>query len=125
MLQRVLDVGQCDMDHGMICRLIQDHFDAEVIRAHSAAEALTALRAGSFELVLTNRLLDRDQNEGLDLIHQIKSDAGLSSVPVMLVTNFPEHEQQAVAAGAEPGFGKLALDSDQTLQRLSRVLAAK
>ena len=73
MPQRVLDVGQCDMDHGMIRRLIQDHFDAEVIRAHGAAEALTALRAGSFELVLTNRLMDRDQSEGLDLIRQVKA----------------------------------------------------
>ena len=45
------------------------------------------------------------------------------SIPVMLVTNYPEHQQQAIAAGAEPGFGKAELASPATLAKLAKFLA--
>ena len=124
MAQRVLDIGQCDMDHGMIRRLLQNHFNAEVVRAHSSTEALTLLREQSFDLALVNRLLDRDQSEGQEIIRQMKADPALSSICVMLVTNFSDHEKQAISAGAEPGFGKAALESKQTRQRLHQVLGS-
>jgi hypothetical protein len=40
----------------------------------------------------------------------------------MLVTNYPEHQQEAVAAGAEPGFGKAELGQLATRDKLSRFL---
>ena len=40
--------------------------------------------------------------------------AALAATPVMLVTNYPEHQQAAVEAGAEPGFGKDVLRSAET-----------
>jgi len=124
MPKQVLDVGQCDMDHGTISQLIEGQFDAKVTRVYSAPEALMALREQPFDLVLVNRIMDRDHSEGIDLICEVKSDTALSSVPVMLITNFPEHAQQAVDAGAEPGFGKATIEAEQTRQRLAKILGA-
>ena len=54
MRHRVLDVGNCDPDHGMIKRLLEQQFDAEVVRAHSQDAALVELRRQTFDLVLAN-----------------------------------------------------------------------
>ncbi len=40
----------------------------------------------------------------------------------MLLSNFPQYQEAAVAAGAEPGFGKAELDRPETLERLRRFL---
>jgi hypothetical protein len=40
----------------------------------------------------------------------------------MLISNYEEHQAAAVAAGAQPGFGKLSLNSPQTLERLGKFL---
>jgi two-component system, chemotaxis family, chemotaxis protein CheY len=121
-MKQVLDVGQCQMDHGSIRRLIEYNFEARVAQAHDAADALAQLAGGAFDLVLVNRQLDADGSEGLEIVSAIKSDPALAAVPVMLVTNYPEYQQQAIAAGAEPGFGKNDLGSTQTAERLARFL---
>ena len=50
---------------------------------------MASLRAGEFDLVLVNRVLDADGSSGLDLIRAIKADPDLANVPVMLVSNSP------------------------------------
>ena len=122
MTKHVLDVGQCQMDHGALRRLIEGKFAADVTQAHSAEQALAQLRAGQFDLVLVNRKLDADDSDGLEIIKQIKADPELAGVNVMLVTNYAEHQEQAVAAGAAPGFGKSELTAPETLERLKRFL---
>ena len=123
MKKHVLDVGQCQMDHGALRRLIEGKFAADVTQADSAEQALAQLRSGQFDLVLVNRKLDADYSDGLDIIKQIKADPDLSGVNVMLVTNYAEHQAEAIAAGAAPGFGKAELMEADTLERLSRFLA--
>ena len=118
MKKHVLDVGQCQMDHGALRRLIEGKFAAEVTQANSAEQALDQLRSRQFDLVLVNRKLDADYSDGLEIIKQIKADPELSGVNVMLVTNYAEHQEQAVAAGAAPGFGKSELTSPATLELL-------
>lgn len=122
MAKRVLDVGQCGFDHGTIDRLVRGAFDAETVPAHSINDALEQLRGGRFDLVLVNRKLDHDYSDGLDVVRAVKADAGLSSMPVMLVSNLPEAQQAAVAAGAELGFGKAELGDSQTVEKLRRFL---
>ncbi len=122
MNKRVLDIGNCAPDHAAIRRMIESHFTATVEQAHEADEALARLRAEPFDLVLVNRKLDVDYSDGLAIIQQIKADPMLCEVPVMLITNYPEHQQQAIASGAIPGFGKLALQSSATVERLRGIL---
>jgi len=121
-MKQVLDVGQCPPDHAAIRELIEDHFDAQVTQSHLPGDTIEALRGGSFDLVLVNRKLDTDYSDGLEIIQQIKADEQLAHVPCMLITNYPEHQQQAIAAGAELGFGKLEFALPQTRERLAALL---
>jgi CheY-like chemotaxis protein len=122
MSKRVLDVGNCSADHARISVWLKRTFRAEVVRAHGPADALAALRDRPFDLVLVNRLLDRDGSEGLEIIQTIKATPELAAVPVMLITNYPEHQERAVAAGAELGFGKAELGTAEAQQKLAPFL---
>jgi CheY-like chemotaxis protein len=52
----------------------------------------------------------------------LKKSEAYRDIPVMLITNYAEHQQQAIAAGAILGFGKLELNAPETLKRLEAVL---
>src|SRR5262245_39529157 len=119
---RILSVGQCSMDHGSLSRFLKP-LAAEVASAESADEALDHLRQGSFALVLVNRVFDATGEAGVEFIRQAKADAKLRDVAMMLVSNFPEAQAEAVAAGALPGFGKANLRDAATLDRLRALLA--
>jgi two-component system chemotaxis response regulator CheY len=114
---RVLSVGQCAADHGSITRLLKQ-VAAEAVPADSAEEALSRLRQESFPLVLVNRVFDATGEGGLDFIRRVKGDPELQDVPMMLVSNFPEAQEEAAAAGAIPGFGKDGLREPATLDLL-------
>ena len=121
-MPRVLDVGQCGYDHGSISRQLRSEYSAEVAAASSAPQALAALRAGAFDLVLVNRVLDADGSPGLDLIRAIKADPGLAGIPVMLVSNYPEAQAQARELGALAGFGKGDLGPGRPVASLDALL---
>jgi len=122
MTKRVLDVGNCVPDHAAIRAMLEKKFGAEVVQANGASDALAALRQEPFDLVLVNRKLDQDYSDGLEIIKQIKAEPKLAPVPCMLITNYPDQQQIAVAAGAEYGFGKKELGADQTHSRLAKFL---
>jgi len=122
MTKRILDVGNCAPDFASITRLLTSHFDCQVEQAHSPEETLSKLRAGQYDLVTINRKLDRDYTEGVEILKAIKADEQISAVPVVLITNFPEHQDAAVALGAERGFGKLEYEEPATLEKLKAIL---
>lgn len=120
MKKRVLDVGNCSLDHGSITQLIQSNFDAVVELAAGGEEALQLLERNDYALVLVNRLLDTDGSSGLDLIKNIKTRS--ADIPVMMITNFAEHQDAAVADGAIRGFGKSSLSDITTIDLLREYL---
>lgn len=122
MARQVLDVGNCDPDHRTLTTMLKSNFDVQVTRVHGLADALSALENGSFDLVLVNRLMDRDGSPGIDIIRTIKRDCRFHELPVMMITNFSEHQQQAVEAGALPGFGKAQVHAAETRALLESVL---
>lgn len=122
MTKRVLDVGNCVPDHAAMRRMLERHYSVEVHQSHAADDTLAALRSGHFDLVLINRKLDIDYSDGLDIIRLMKADPHLTEIPVMLVTNHPEYQQDAVQVGAELGFGKLELEAEATHERLAKFL---
>jgi CheY-like chemotaxis protein len=93
-----------------------------VDRADGLADARKALGQARYALVLVNRQLDADGTEGVDVIRAIKADDAVSSIPVMLVSNFADAQEAAQAAGAEPGFGKAQLEAADTNAKLAAVL---
>ncbi len=118
MTKTVLSVGQCSMDHGAIERFLTTHFDVQVLQADDAQQTLDTLKQTACDLVLVNRKLDCDYSDGVEVIQRIKAEPAVESVPVMLVTNYAEHQQLAIDAGAELGFGKLEFEQPETIARL-------
>lgn len=119
---RILDVGNCVPDHSTLTCYLTRHFVCVVDEAPDGARAMTKLKAQPYDLVLVNRKLDVDYSDGLDVIKLIKADPETKEVPVMMITNYPDHQDAAVAAGALRGFGKLEYDEPATLERLKDVL---
>jgi two-component system chemotaxis response regulator CheY len=123
MPKRVLDVGNCGPDHAALVSLLQRYFDVTIVQAHGMDDALTCLREEAFDLVTVNRVMDKSGASGLEIIAVITKDERLNSVPVMMITNFPEHQESAVRSGAVHGFGKKSLDAVETVERLRNFLA--
>jgi two-component system chemotaxis response regulator CheY len=120
--KRVLSVGQCFADHSAITSVLRSAFGAEVFATDSAQQALEQLRQDEFALVLVNRVLDADGSSGLELIRALKADEQTREVPVMLVSNYENAQEQAVQAGATAGFGKAALGQPHMLARVETYL---
>src|SRR5688572_3272160 len=123
-MTRVLDVGNCVPDHAAIRGMLEKTYRADVVQADGPDDALAALAQEPFDLVLVNRKLDQDYSDGLEIIKQIKADNRLAGVPCMLITNYHDQQQMAVAAGAEYGFGKKELYVAETHARLAKFLTA-
>lgn len=120
---RVLDVGQCDLDHANITRLLKTKFDAAVDRARDAAQVNHLVDFYEYDLILVNRLFDADGSPGQDLIDELKSTG--QQAPIMLVSNFEDAQATAQQAGAVPGFGKASLDAPETTELLATYLRAE
>jgi CheY-like chemotaxis protein len=56
------------------------------------------------------------------VVKKIKADQEVGQIPVMLVTNYEEHQQVAIEAGCVRGFGKLALGDPATAELLQPYL---
>lgn len=121
----VLDVGNCNPDHGMIQQLLTEHFNVQIDRVMFVDDALARMQEQSYALVLFNRLIFDGGSEGIDLLHRAKADASLAKTPLMMISNFAKAQDTAVAAGAERGFGKSALSDPQTVELLAQYLPKK
>lgn len=121
---RILSVGQCGFDHAGLARFAEKHLNADLVAAATSTDALEALRRETFDLVLVNRVGDRDGRPGLDLIRALKADESLASIPAMLVSNYADAQAEAVTAGALPGFGKAEVGRPELASRIKSVLEA-
>ena len=124
-LKTVLDVGNCPPDRRTLAHWLSSHFDCRVIHCEAASDAFEILRQQTVDLVLVNRKLDIDYSDGLRVIEQIKGDAAFGHLPVMLVSNYAEHQQLAIQAGAIEGFGKLQLELPTSVAKVARVLGGE
>lgn len=121
-MRRVLLVGHCAADTASLQRILGTHFSVQIDSAATLGESLVIARQTPFDLVLVNRILDQDGSPGLDVIREWVSTTGLATTPVMLISNFESAQQEAVAAGARPGFGKQRLHAPETLELLRSFL---
>jgi len=121
-MPRVIDVGNCGFDHSSLSGLLQQHFQMPCISVANGVELQRELKQGDVALVIVNRVFDSDGGDGLGLIGQLKENPETANIPVMLLSNYPDAQANAVALGALPGFGKSSLRSEATRELLTAVL---
>ena len=123
MSKRVVLVGHCGPDSSYL-RMAVSRVQRELIvnMADDDRELFREIEQGA-DLVLLNRVLDYgfEQTEGAALIAELK--AQYPDLKTMLVSNYPEAQAEAVAAGALPGFGKRELGSERVTRLLREALA--
>lgn len=125
MTKTVLDIGNCDPDHATLKSYLAARFDVNVLRSHQQKDALEALESNDVALIVINRKLDIDYSDGTEILKFLKADAHYKDIPVMIITNYAEHQEMAVGLGAELGFGKLQYGEQTTHDRLARFLDPK
>jgi hypothetical protein len=121
-MKKVALVGHCGPDSSFLRITVRKaHPEAEVLMVDDDRELTRALADG-VELLLLNRELSYGFHDtlGVDLIKRLK-DQNLN-VKMMLVSNYPEAQQEAIAAGALPGFGKRELGFPRILTLIREAL---
>ncbi|MCX8000411.1 MAG: response regulator [Leptospiraceae bacterium] len=122
MKKRIMSVGQCNADHQLIKNFLEKNFECDIVRIDSKEEALLELQRNNYDLVLVNRKLDIDYSDGILLIQTIKETETLKNIPVMLVSNYKEYQDEAVRLGAVYGFGKAELSKEETKEKIAKAL---
>lgn len=116
-IKRIVLVGHCGFDSGSLRSLAQQaapHADVSMVNDDAGLQQV----ADSESLLLVNRVLDGrfSAGSGVALIDELaKSDAPPA---MMLVSNYADAQEQAVAAGALQGFGKGEMYQPEVMDRL-------
>jgi len=138
---RVLLVGHCMPDAYMIKSIVERAAPAaEIVRINTSAALDAALGHGAAgvgapgvnaaphenvgsALLLVNRVLDGHftASDGIELIRDILMHPTVTARAI-LISNLDDAQREAQAAGALPGFGKDALYSAQTRDRLTSAI---
>jgi two-component system, chemotaxis family, chemotaxis protein CheY len=121
--KKVALVGHCGPDSGYLRMAISSvQRGIQVSSVEDEQGLQNALKEG-VDLLLVNRQLDWgfDEQEGIAVIRRVR--ARHPNVKMMLVSNYPEAQQAAVAAGALPGFGKRDIRSAQVAGMIREALA--
>lgn len=125
MAQRIALIGHCGPDSSFLRMAVSRAAKgAQVVSADDAA-ALDRLLADGVDLLLFNRVLDYgfDDTEGVAVIRKLR--AAHPSLKMMLVSNYPEAQAEALAAGALPGFGKREMSSPKVTDLIRGALAGE
>jgi CheY-like chemotaxis protein len=121
MKKKVLSAGQCNFDATQIRGLLEP-LGAKVEECSSASECKERVKESRYDLILLNRIFDKTGESGTDLIETLKT---LSQSTIMLVSNYPEFQNQAQELGAVEGFGKQDIGSPEVQERLRKLLNEK
>lgn len=126
---RVLLVGHCVPDAWMLKGAVERTLpDAEIVVVSQSDELERELAAA--DLLLVNRMMDGyfEHSLGQNLIRDLHARTG-ERTSMILISNLPDAQAEAEAAGASPGFGKSDLHGEETKRRIreavSRAQAAR
>jgi len=121
-LKQVVLVGHCGVDGMMLEESVRRALGAGVTLARANTSDQLQRYVSSDSLMLVNRLLDGrfDAGDGIELIQNLSGQADPPTA--MLVSNYLDAQEQAMAAGAQRGFGKSDLDDPATLALLRQAV---
>ena len=94
----------------------------EVMTAVDGADALTKLKSGAFDIVVSD--VDMPRMNGFELTTRIRGDKNLDELPVILVTALASREDQerGIDAGANAYIVKSRFDQDNLLEVIERLI---
>ena len=125
MAQRIALIGHCGPDSSYLRMAVSRAAKgAQIVSADDTA-SLDQLIAEGVDLLLFNRVLDYgfDDTEGAAVIRKLR--AAHPNLKMMLVSNYPEAQAEALAAGALPGFGKREMGSPRVTDLIRSALEAE
>lgn len=98
---------------------------AQIVAISGDAELDAALgdAGGPALVLLVNRVLDGDFENPSGIGVMRRAASARRRTAVMLISNLPEAQAEAVAVGAVPGFGKRDLNTDKARDALNRAVA--
>lgn len=123
MPKKVVLVGHCGPDSSYLKMAVRAAAtDVQVSAADSQAEIDQEITSGA-DLLLLNRVLDYgfEHHTGVDLLRELKKKH--PQIKAMLVSNYSDAQEAAIAEGALPGFGKRDIGSAVVKQRIQSALA--
>ena len=123
MPKKVALIGHCGPDSSFLRLAVQKAGrDVKVVAADTTEELQKVIDAG-VDLLLVNRMLDYgfEEEEGVEVIRRLRAEH--PHLKMMLVSNYPESQAEAVEAGALPGFGKREIGSPRVTELLREALA--
>lgn len=122
-INKVVLVGHCNADQFSLTNAVRNALGnaVTVTSANDDDEVAVCTSAGS--LMLVNRQLDGQfgVDGGIELIRQLCSQSDPPAV--MLISNYADAQEQAIAAGAQRGFGKSDLADPATATLFRTVVA--
>ena len=121
-MKKVVLVGHCGADSSYLRIAVASAGAAVSIVSVDDEESFAAALESGAELVLINRILDWGfpEEEGVALISRLRGTH--PNLKTMLVSNYSESQQAAVAAGALPGFGKREIGTPKVKELLRNAL---
>ena len=111
-------IGHCGPDSSHLRMTIKSAVKEATILSADDDSELSDVLGKKVDLLLFNRELGYGftEPEGVKLIGSLHG--GNPELRMMLVSNYPEAQAAAVAAGALPGFGKREIGSKRVLEVL-------
>jgi len=118
-------VGHCGPDSSYLRMAAMSAERGVAVVAAEDDESLKRILDGGVNLLLINRVLDFgfDETDGVSLIRKLRPY--YPNVNMMLISNYPDAQADARAAGAMAGFGKREIGSERAKQLLRDGLGEK
>ena|SRR5436190_2780730 len=122
-MKKVVLVGHCGADSSYLRIAVASAGTGVSAVSVDGEEALAAALEAGVDLVLVNRVLDwgYEEEEGVAMIARLRRTH--PNVKTMLVSNYADAQQAAIAAGALPGFGKREIGTPKVKELLQKALA--
>ena len=122
MSKKVALVGHCGPDSSFLrIAVSRAAREAQVLSVDDDGDLKRLLDEG-VDLLLLNRQLDFgfDEDEGVAVIRKLRPH--YPNVKMMLVSNYPDAQAAAVAAGGVPGFGKREIGTPRVTNVIRQAL---
>jgi two-component system chemotaxis sensor kinase CheA len=119
---RSLLVAEDSVTTRILMKSILESVGYRVTTAVDGIDALTALRSGQFDLVVSD--VEMPRMDGFELTAHIRADKKLADLPVVLVTALEsrEHKELGIEAGANAYIVKSSFDQSNLFEVIRRLV---